>query len=107
MRILPALLLAGVLALCMRGASAAEPTVLHSWINMTFTDTCGNEFIPTNNALTGLKSYNGDLYVTVSRWRHGVPVALAKVVETHAGPALEPYPSCEMQALGVPQALQV
>ncbi|CAG0881319.1 unnamed protein product [Darwinula stevensoni] len=60
------------------------------------------EYIPRNCLLSGIKVFKGDVYVTTSRWRHGVPAALSKVV----GGKLAPYPSWEMQEIGNCSALQ-
>jgi sugar lactone lactonase YvrE len=52
-------------------------------------------FIPKNNAITGLKWYDGDYYVTVPRWLPGVPSTMNKLVNTsdkYANPVLQPYP---------------
>ena len=57
-------------------------------------------FIPKNNAITGLKWYGGDVFVTVPRWLPGVPSTLNKVIvnETCDGGTctnvslLQPYP---------------
>ena len=56
---------------------------------------CGNAHVPLNNALTGLKHFNNDTFVTVSRWRAGVPSTLNKVVTDAATGAsvLQPCPS--------------
>ena len=77
-------------------------TVLHSWqvvdydwtaIGITKTealrrgndaDTAANQFhgafIPRNNAITGLKWYDNEIYVTVPRWLPGIPSTLNKVI---------------------------
>jgi hypothetical protein len=49
------------------------------------------KFIPENNALAGVKVYNGSIYVTVPRWRPGVPSSL-NLVDTTTG-LLKPFPS--------------
>lgn len=104
----PLLVLVSCLALCASFAKGdlAQPSVLFSWSNLTFTTTCQQEYVVENNALAGVKSYKGEFYVSIPRWRHGVPATLAKVVPG-ATPALTPYPSCQWQTIGDPSALQV
>lgn len=74
---------------------------------------CASEstcFIPQNNALAGIKiDRNGGIYVTVPRWIEGVPATLNKVVESNSSAGtyiLQPYPSWDMQTIGVPGDLQ-
>lgn len=63
-----------------------------------------------NCALHGLRLWRGRFFVTVPRWRTGVPVTLASLpaVTQHnvSGPNLTPFPSWDMQALGNCSALQ-
>ena len=55
-------------------------------------------YIIENNCITGVKVYKGTVYVTVPRWRTGVPSTLNKVVtDINGNPLLQPYPSLEMQ----------
>ena len=61
-------------------------------------------YITDNNAVAGIKVWKGDIYVTVPRWKPGVPVTLAKVNPKTS--RLQAWPSWEMQALGDPGALQ-
>eukprot|EP00937_MAST-01D_sp_MAST-1D-sp2_P005215 g5215.t1 len=91
-----------------KAASGANHSVLFAADQLAFTDTCGNDFEPLNNALTGLKYFEGRLFATVSRWRKGVPSTLNVVtVDRLSGrQMLEPWPSCAWQELGNPDALQ-
>jgi len=63
-------------------------------------------FIVENNALAGVKGYDGEIYVTVPRWRPGVPSTLNKVVHNGTAYVLQPYPSWAMQEVGNYSALQ-
>ncbi|XP_023723318.1 protein yellow [Cryptotermes secundus] len=71
-----------------------------------------SQFIPENTTISGVKVWRDRLYVTLPRWRRGVPVTLASVPLPTAGrylntsPKLEPFPSWEMQHVGNCSALQ-
>jgi hypothetical protein len=78
------------------------------------------EFIPENNVITGIKVLGGRMFLTVPRWREGIPSSLNYVdftpmtgkegqevnQETPNGPPLIPYPSWEMNQLGNCNAFQ-
>ena len=64
-------------------------------------------YVPHNNVLAGIKIYKNTTYVTVPRWKHGVPSTLNKVVwHTGHDPRLQPFPSWKMQELGNCDSLQ-
>ncbi|XP_071107774.1 protein yellow-like [Haliotis cracherodii] len=63
-------------------------------------------FIITNNIIAGIKIYNESVYVTVPRWRKGVPSTLNVVVEKDGEAILRPFPSWSMQTVGDCSAIQ-
>lgn len=69
-----------------------------------------NEYIPVNNALAGIKLWKGMMYLTVPRWKPGVPVTLgvtpAEPVARNVMPKLQAYPSWDMQTVGDCSAFQ-
>jgi len=71
-----------------------------------------SQFIPENTTISGVKVWGDRLYVTLPRWRRGVPVTLASIPLPKPGnyrnpsPKLEPFPSWEMQQVGNCSALQ-
>lgn len=91
---------------CLLVATAwAQPTIQFEWISVQYdwpNDTMRDEwislgwYVPNNNVITGVKYYNGDYYVTVPRWRQGVPSTLNKLVTKNGSHLLQPYPSWEM-----------
>ena len=71
-----------------------------------------SQFIPENTTISGVKVWGDRLYVTLPRWRRGVPATLASIPLPKPGnfhnpsPKLEPFPSWEMQLVGNCSALQ-
>jgi sugar lactone lactonase YvrE len=48
----------------------------------------------------------GNYYLSVPRWAHGIPATVNKVVLVDGKPLLQPYPSEAMNEIGNPNALQ-
>jgi len=71
-----------------------------------------SQFIPENTTISGVKVWGDRLYVTLPRWRRGIPATLASIPLPKPGnyhnpsPKLEPFPSWEMQQVGNCSALQ-
>ncbi|KAJ8664473.1 hypothetical protein QAD02_006135 [Eretmocerus hayati] len=67
-------------------------------------------YIERNNVISGIKHWKGRMYLTIPRWRDGVPVTLASTpshpVDGITAPKLEPYPNWDMQKLDDCSALQ-
>ncbi|CAH1800558.1 unnamed protein product [Owenia fusiformis] len=90
-------------------AFAQKPDLMYEWASLDYDwpdETSRNDsisngtFIVENNALTGLKLYKGDVFVTVPRWRLGVPSTMNKVITKGNANVLQPYPSWKMQEIG-------
>uniref|UniRef100_A0A6V7KAB5 Uncharacterized protein n=1 Tax=Bracon brevicornis TaxID=1563983 RepID=A0A6V7KAB5_9HYME len=69
-----------------------------------------NRYIAKNNVLAGIKVWKNQMFLTVPRWKAGVPVTLGVVPLTAVGnntsPKLKAYPSWEMQEIGNCKAFQ-
>lgn len=63
-------------------------------------------FIQTNNIISGMNVYKDSVFVTVPRWRLGVPSTLNKIVVKDGVSVLQPYPNWEFQTIGDCHALQ-
>lgn len=64
------------------------------------------EFIPTNNLPLGVDRWRNRLFVTMPRWKNGVPATLATLPlpAIERSPAMRPYPSWDWHAN--PEAVQ-
>ncbi|XP_069111237.1 protein yellow-like [Argopecten irradians] len=63
-------------------------------------------FIQTNNIISGMNIYKDSVFVTVPRWRLGVPSTLNKIVVKDGVSVLQPYPNWGYQTIGDCHALQ-
>eukprot|EP01040_Poterioochromonas_malhamensis_P008234 gene8234-8904_t len=89
-------------------AAVEEPTLLYEFISLNYTWDDQHQyndyiqtgkFIPANNLLAGINvDVNGDIYLTVPRWRNGVPGTLNKL--NTITKTLTPYPSWDLQIEG-------
>jgi len=80
---------------------------LHAWVSVTFNYSGSpwgeteadavraGAFIKENNVITGIAVWGDDIFVTVPRWRAGVPSTLNKVDNSSGRPMLVPWPSWE------------
>ncbi|XP_014211358.1 protein yellow-like [Copidosoma floridanum] len=81
------------------------PKVEFQWNYINFTwpdqDTIRNQsYIVENNSISGIKVWKDRIYLTIPRWKKGIPVTLASIpVASGPSPLLEPYPDWEMQKL--------
>lgn len=68
------------------------------------------DYVPANNFIAGIKFWKGKMYLSLPRWRDGVPVTLAVTSATPinriTAPILEAYPSWEMQKIDDCRAFQ-
>ncbi|XP_012271633.1 protein yellow-like [Orussus abietinus] len=110
-----------VLALCLGLSLAAHDSfrVIFQWNYVDFawpSDEARQravdrgEYVLANNPIAGIKCWKGKMYLTIPRWKDGVPVTLAVTpsspVNGVTAPRLEPFPSWEMQTLGDCDAFQ-
>lgn len=69
------------------------------------------DYISANNFIAGIKFWKGKMYLTVPRWKNGVPVTLgvtsATVVNGNTAPKLEAFPNWDMQEVGDCNAFQL
>lgn len=63
-------------------------------------------YIKENNAIAGLKVWKNEIYLSIPRWKTGVPVTLAIASLYELSPLLEPFPNWEMQTLNNCSAFQ-
>ena len=93
-----------------------EASVVYKWTKLDFNWTHTDDkqdsirngtFIVANNVITGIKVYSRRIFVTVPRWRPGVPSTLNEVMNTSDDRAiLNPFPTWGMQKIGDCDAFQ-
>lgn len=68
------------------------------------------EYKPSDNLISGMKSWKGKMYLTIPRFKDGVPVTLgvtsAEPVNGDTAPLLDAFPNWDMQKLGDCSAFQ-
>ncbi|XP_035743277.1 protein yellow-like [Vespa mandarinia] len=69
------------------------------------------DYIPANNLIAGIKFWKNKMYLTIPRWKDGVPVTLgvtsATPIERNTAPKLEAFPNWNMQKVGDCNAFQL
>ncbi|KAK0092804.1 hypothetical protein PV326_000558 [Microctonus aethiopoides] len=69
-----------------------------------------NEYIPENNPIAGIKFWRKRMFLTLPRWKHGVPITLGvtpgEPVTRNWSPKIEAYPTWDMQTVGDCNAFQ-
>ncbi|KAL0099803.1 hypothetical protein PUN28_019900 [Cardiocondyla obscurior] len=70
------------------------------------------EYVQTNNFITTVKFWKDKMYLTLPRWKEGVPVTLAvtpakPIASNNTAPNLEAFPNWQMQKLGDCSAFQL
>ena len=84
-------------------------SVDYNWTNATQRQAAieNGDYIVHNNIITGIKVYRDTVYVTVPRWRNGVPATLNFIVPlVNDYPILQPFPDWDSNKAGDCTALQ-
>ena len=97
-------------------SSYSSSEVIHSWVSLDFVWESNSQksfylqsglFIPENCAITGIKTYKNEIYVTVPRWLRGVPSTLNKIENRNENsPLLAPFPSWSQQNISNPNGFK-
>ncbi|CAG5119025.1 unnamed protein product [Candidula unifasciata] len=98
-------------------SSRAQAEVVYEWVTVDYdwpSDDVKHQFeqdgryVPSHNLVSGVKTYKGQVYLSVPRLRYtnGVPSTLNQVVQKGNQSVLRPFPSWEWQELGNCSALQ-
>ena len=113
-----------VVFLCMRllylstKANSYEADVVYKFVRVDYNWTNeahrqaafqNGDYIVENNIITGIKVYQDTVYVTVPRWRKGIPATLNYVIPHVSGyghPKLQPFPSWDSNRVSDCSALQ-
>ena len=90
--------------------------VMYNWKSLDYkwnselersTAIANGSFIVQNNLMAGIKVFKGRVFVTVPRWRDGVPSTLNEVVQSDVrGHVLKPFPDWSWQTIGDCDVLQ-
>ena len=86
--------------------------VNYTWPNNEAYQKADNDesYIEKNNALSGIKLWKDKMYLSIPRWKNGVPVTLAVTssspINGQTAPKLEPFPNWDMQKIGDCKAFQ-
>ena len=99
------------------GCDAYHAELVYKWIGVDYdwpNATMKTQYIDqglynrTNNALNGIKLFNGRVYLTIPRLKSGVAASLAVIKDDGTpSPPLSPYPNWDMHRFGDCGALQL
>ncbi|XP_013402905.1 uncharacterized protein LOC106168417 [Lingula anatina] len=96
-----------------KGNTLAE--LVYSWVTIDYdwpsnttraAALASEEFIPEHNSISGIKFYKGEIYITIPRWKLGVPSSLNKLVTRGGRSVFQPYPSWAQNEIYNCSALQ-
>jgi hypothetical protein len=98
-----------IFLLCLTSSAQGEFETLIEWQRLEFTEF--DDYVVENNIIGNVRVYGDEAFVTVPRWRNGVPSTLNSLNLAHLNnvlspPKLRPFPDLPSNRVGNCNALQ-